>query len=291
MPDPHDELVAYQTLFSLWPAAPTRTGLPNSELERVREYALKAARETKRRTSWTDPDAGYERRLTAAITRISRDGRFRQEMSRFLGAVGAAAATNAMALLVLKTCVPGVPDFYQGTETFEPVLTDPDNRRAVDFAARSDLLESLPDPDLQPPDLAPELRRLLAHWQSGAMKLYLMRALLHLRRELPALFATAPYVPLEVNGPRSAHIVTLARHNRRDWVVAVLPRHSFSIAGRARFPTGGRVWSRETVLLPKAAPSTFIDIFTGAPIVATKQRLALGPVLGTLPVSVLRSTR
>ena len=32
--------------------------------------------------------------------------------------------------------MPGVPDFYQGTEFWDLSLVDPDNRRPVDFAAR-----------------------------------------------------------------------------------------------------------------------------------------------------------
>ena len=34
--------------------------------------------------------------------------------------------------------MPGVPDFYQGTEFWDLSLVDPDNRRPVDFAARQD---------------------------------------------------------------------------------------------------------------------------------------------------------
>ena len=34
--------------------------------------------------------------------------------------------------------MPGVPDFYQGTEIWDLSLVDPDNRRPVDFAERAD---------------------------------------------------------------------------------------------------------------------------------------------------------
>ena len=36
--------------------------------------------------------------------------------------------------------MPGVPDFYQGTELWDFSLVDPDNRRPVDFAERARLL-------------------------------------------------------------------------------------------------------------------------------------------------------
>ena len=35
--------------------------------------------------------------------------------------------------LLLKMTLPGVPDFYQGTELWDFNLVDPDNRRPVDF--------------------------------------------------------------------------------------------------------------------------------------------------------------
>ncbi len=38
--------------------------------------------------------------------------------------------------------VPGVPDLYQGNECWDLSLVDPDNRRAVDYAARGQALET-----------------------------------------------------------------------------------------------------------------------------------------------------
>ena len=67
-------------------------------------------------------------------------------MTRFCELTAAAALSNVLGLVVLKSWAPGVPDFYQGTELIEPTLTDPDNRRPVDFAARAALLASLGDP-------------------------------------------------------------------------------------------------------------------------------------------------
>ena len=39
--------------------------------------------------------------------------------------------------------MPGVPDFYQGTEFWDLSLVDPDNRRPVDFAERAAVLASI----------------------------------------------------------------------------------------------------------------------------------------------------
>ena len=56
-------------------------------------------------------------------------------------------ALNSLSQLTLKATMPGVPDFYQGTEFWDLSLVDPDNRRPVDFAARARALASLEQPD------------------------------------------------------------------------------------------------------------------------------------------------
>ncbi len=43
--------------------------------------------------------------------------------------------------------MPGVPDFYQGTESWDLSLVDPDNRRPVDFAERAAVAAALEAPD------------------------------------------------------------------------------------------------------------------------------------------------
>ncbi|HWD54086.1 MAG TPA: malto-oligosyltrehalose synthase [Acidimicrobiales bacterium] len=285
-PDALAELVAYQSLVALWP--PGQDRLPSSELRRVRDYAVKAAREARRATTWTDPDERYERALTAFITRVARQPESRREMARLARSIGCAAATNALALLVLKAIAPGVPDFYQGTEFFEATLTDPDNRRPVDFDTRCRALAALPPAPARAVHAA-QVARLLAGWENGHIKLYVTRALLHLRRELPDLFTAGSYVPLDARGPSAASIVALARRRGRQWVVAVVPRLTLAQAGRGRFPTGRRTWPRETVALPGAAPTSFTDIFTGAPIEAARGRVSVAVALQTLPVAVLRS--
>jgi (1->4)-alpha-D-glucan 1-alpha-D-glucosylmutase len=286
-PDVAAQLMAYQALAALWPYGHDR--LPAPDLRRVRDYAIKAAREAQRHTTWTEPDQRYERRLSAFITRVAHQPAFRTEMARLVRTIGPAAATNALALLVLKTTSPGVPDFYQGTEFFEPTLTDPDNRRLVDFAARRRALDALP-PTPIPARTGPaaQAAQLLAGWESGHVKLHVTRSLLHVRRELPDLFTAGSYIPLHVRGPSSASIVALARRRGRQWIVAVVPRRTLAQAGRGRFPTGRRTWPRETVALPKAAPTSFIDIFTGASLEATSGKIEVALALQTLPVAVLR---
>ena len=61
------------------------------------------------------------------------------------------AAANSLSAKLVQLTMPGVPDVYQGSEFWERSLTDPDNRRPVDFGQRRDeLARSTPGPCPQP---------------------------------------------------------------------------------------------------------------------------------------------
>ncbi len=93
---------------------------------------------------------------------------------------------NGLAQLVLKVTSPGVPDFYQGNETWEFRLVDPDNRQPVDFALRKKLLGALGG--RRPAEL-------LENWRDGGIKLFVTRTLLHLRREQGSFLRAAITFP------------------------------------------------------------------------------------------------
>ncbi|HEY3845355.1 MAG TPA: malto-oligosyltrehalose synthase [Acidimicrobiales bacterium] len=288
-PDALDELVAYTSLLALWPAG--LTTLPGGHRQRAQDYAVKAAREAGRRTSWVDPEPHYERELRAFIAKLGRAAPFGAEMGRLVDRIDPAAATISLSMLVLKAISPGVPDFYQGTELWDFSLTDPDNRRPVDFAKRRSLLSGLPAPGASPGELARTARTLLSDYGDGRLKLFLTRALLHLRRGDPALFDRGTYRVLEATGPRADHVVAVARQWGRHWVIALVPRQTLQAAGPGRFPTGRRTWASTAVRLPPRAPDDWRDVFTGTHVATTGSRLSLGECLSRLPVSVLSNLR
>jgi (1->4)-alpha-D-glucan 1-alpha-D-glucosylmutase len=284
-PDAHDQLVCFQTLAALWPYG--RVSMPLRDRARVRDYMIKAAREAKRRTSWLEPDGGYERVLVGFVARLARDDRFGGEMERFVARIGPAAATNSLATLVLKVTVPGVPDLYQGTELWDPTLTDPDNRRAVDFRQRERLLAGLPSASARPAEHAAVAKRLLGSWPDGRLKLMVTRALLHLRRAQPLLFHQGTYRVLDVTGPLADHVVAIARRRGRHQVIAVVPRLMVDTVGTGRFPTGTRAWATTTIRLPSPVPDTLTDVVTGTPAVVRRGGIRLAECLSVLPVAVL----
>lgn len=280
-----DELRAYQSYVCLWPSAGARP--TRAMTRRIQDYAVKAAREAKSRTSWTDPNGSYERSLRRFATLLASDDRFVREMNRLIATILPAAVTNSLATLVLKCVAPGVPDFYQGLELFHYTLTDPDNRRPVDFASRRVLLSRLPGYQ-DTLDRPSTIRDLLEQDDRGALKLFITRNLLHLRRAHRDLFAHGRYQGLAVTGSLKKNALALARNHHDRWVVACVPRHTASIARTGHYLTGEE-WGDTVLRLPQDAPRTYLNVLTGEHLSASRGRLVVAQCFATAPVSVLLS--
>ena len=222
------EYMLYQALLGTWPLGESDDALS----ERMQAYAVKAAREGKQETSWLNPDEVYEAGVNKFIARIldrSASGEFISSLENLAQRVVLLGALNSLSQVTLKATMPGVPDFYQGTEFWDLSLVDPDNRRPVDFAARAAVLASNGNPDWQ--DLA-------QHWADGHIKLAWTRHLLNLRTELAEVFSRGDYAPLEVSGPHRDHIIAFARRRGRDAAITVATK------SWAPMTQNGRNWPR-----------------------------------------------
>jgi (1->4)-alpha-D-glucan 1-alpha-D-glucosylmutase len=263
------EYMLYQALLGAWPLGKHDDSFP----ERMQAYALKAAREGKQETSWLNPNVAYEAGLKTFIGRILD----RSVSAEFLGALETLAqriallgALNSLSQITLKATMPGVPDFYQGTEFWDLSLVDPDNRRPVDFAERAAALSALETPDWE---------RLAQSWPNGHLKLAWTRHLLKLRTELADVFADGDYVPLAVSGPHRDHVIAFARRRGRDAAIVVVAK-SF-----AAFSQGGRAWPRA-----EAFDATLnVDGYSVQGIKADAGELRLAALFQHLPVAVLKA--
>lgn len=223
------EYMLYQTLLGAWPVQePIDAGF----VERIQAYALKAAREGKEETSWLNPHEAYENGVKSFIEKIldpAQSGEFLEILQTLARRLALLGALNSLSQLTLKATLPGVPDFYQGTEFWDLSLVDPDNRRPVDFAARHAALNSLDNPDWTD---------LIKRWPDGQLKLAWTRRLLKLRGELGDVFAQGDYQPLAVRGAHADHVVAFARRYGRAAAIVVVGRQfvPFTQAGR-EWPT------------------------------------------------------
>jgi (1->4)-alpha-D-glucan 1-alpha-D-glucosylmutase len=220
------EYMLYQALVGAWPLAERDEPF----LERMQAYALKAAREGKQETSWLNPHQAYEAGLRTFLERIldrTRSAEFLDSLQSFTQRTSLLGALNSLSQITLKATMPGVPDFYQGTEFWDFSLVDPDNRRPVDFAARASALGSVETPDWE---------SLAQHWPDGRIKLAWTRHLLKLRTELAEVFTHGDYQPLEVIGPHRDHVIAFARRHGGDAAIIAVGKLL------APLTQGGRVW-------------------------------------------------
>jgi (1->4)-alpha-D-glucan 1-alpha-D-glucosylmutase len=296
-PDANDEYLLYQTLVGAWPAGPdTEEGLKIFRA-RVVAFMLKAAKEAKVHTSWTEPDAAYEKALQDFIEHTipdSGNGSFVDEIRRFARKAAFFGRFNSLAQTLLKITSPGMPDFYQGTELWDLNLVDPDNRRPVDFSTRQKLLADLKKKfeGLQG-DGGEFFSGLLRDEEPGAMKLFLIWQALNFRATQRELFERGNYVPLSATGKKKDHVCVFARELKEKEIIVVVPRLMFILArGSEVPPTGKDVWKDTVIPLPQArAGILFRNVLTRETLAVTehhgKATLEVAQVLKNFPVALL----
>lgn len=287
-PDRNDEYLLYQTLIGSYPVDGAQEG---DFLERLKSYLIKAVREAKVHTEWLKPDLAYERAFIDFAEAIldPSDDRFRAEFMPFLNRIAYGGMFNSLAQTLLKMMVPGVPDIYQGSELWDLSFVDPDNRRAVDFAARARCLKELKAAELRDP--LGLLQDLLSHWQDGRIKLYLMAKLLQFRRAYADLFASGEYLPLQATGEMGKRVCAFARRRGRVWVLAIAPRLVGQAAYHGYAPLGEDRWGVTALTLPAEAPRDWRDVVSGETLKVApppvSNRLSLGNVFKHFPVALL----
>ncbi len=254
------ELLLWQTLAATWRLPGTSAGGQPIEARRLENYLIKAMREAKDKTTWTEPDHAYEE----AVLELAHTALNSPEVGAALDALTTATAASVRATILgaklIQLTMPGVPDTYQGCELVSLSLVDPDNRRPVDFAHRTDLLAGI---DAGGP------RSL------DAEKLRVTALALRLRRRHPDAFrgTSATYSPVPTT---SGHAVAFAR-GTQDGVVAV------TVA--TRLPSlleelGG--WGEHQIILPEGR---FRDLLTGREFNGGAQLLV--NLLDQAPVALL----
>ena len=140
-PDANEQIMIYQTLLGVWPFQQTEEARLS---DRLKIFLQKSAREAKNKTSWLNPDEQYETALVAFVNGLLHDETFLNEFRKLQSDVAWFGALNSYSQLVIKLTAPGVPDIYQGNESWVFSLVDPDNRRPVDFSPLQREANTLP---------------------------------------------------------------------------------------------------------------------------------------------------
>ncbi len=254
------------TEYLIWQTLVATRNATTGELvsaQRLEEYLLKAIREAKLHTFWTDQNVEYEAAVLSFARAALASAEARDLLGEFAKLAAPAARASVLGQKLVQLTMPGVPDVYQGTELIETSLVDPDNRRAVDFDRRARLLERLDD-GARPDGLDEE-------------KLLVTSRALRVRREHPGWFVgeSATYAPLPTT---TGYVVAYGRGDH-DGVGAVVlaTRLAASVA-----ELGG--WGANTVALPAG---TWTDAFTGRSVDGGLGPVSMADVLADLPVALL----
>ncbi|MEP7248850.1 MAG: malto-oligosyltrehalose synthase, partial [Spartobacteria bacterium] len=282
-PDGNEEYLLYQILLGSWPLASFRE-LSETErgdyVSRIQQYMTKAMKEAKLNTSWVQPNEEWDSAVSDFVAKIlapAPRNRFLENFIPVAEEVARLGAINSLSQTLLKLTAPGVPDIYQGNEIWDFSLVDPDNRRAIDYGRRQELLDGLAG-------ATPE--ELLGNWSDGRIKLFLTHRLLVFRREHAALFEHGSYSPLGLTGSLADCAIAFARTHEGQTIIVLAPR----LSSRVGFPPLGEAWGDTAVQLPDGFTAGR-DLFTGEEIATQETSLPLARVFARLPFAVLSSER
>lgn len=277
-PDANEEYLLYQILIGSWPMAPMSDEERAVYIQRIQEYMVKAMREAKVNSSWTEPHPARDEAVGSFITSILTPGpgnRFLPAFEPVAHRISELGMINSLSQTVLKLTMPGVPDIYQGQEFWDLSLVDPDNRRPVDYEARRQSLKTLQD---NPPSAAD----LLGNWQDGRIKQLVTSRLLHLRRDWPELFQHGSYVPVRGDGEFADCCIAFRREHGGRSILVVVPR----LSSRVGTPPVGDHWKDTALAEGFTTKVSAIELFTGRTLNADAGLTAMSSLLTDFPVAV-----
>jgi (1->4)-alpha-D-glucan 1-alpha-D-glucosylmutase len=268
VPTANDEYLLYQTLIGSWPLDFGNAGPDKTYVKRVCDFMRKAIREAKENSNWANPNQCYESDLTDFLTTVLESEEFHASFLPFQRKVAYFGMLNSLSQTLIKLTAPGVPDIYQGNELWELSLVDPDNRRTVDYQARSAALQDLKTRFGS--TLAPTVRQIRAltrNMENGRIKLYTIWRTLAVRNQWPEVFARGEYIPLGIHGEKAKHLVAFARQSEDRLFVIAVPRLCAELlGGRLRLPCNGEIWRETRIEVPQTFHHRFRNLLTGEAI-------------------------
>jgi len=280
-PDGNEEYLFYQTLLGTWPVQ--LSGVPEEAataeyIGRIQAYMGKALHEAKLNTSWIQPNEEWDAAMHDFVRRILDSSPRNKFLPNFLSVVQEIArlgAINSLTQTLLKLTSPGVPDIYQGNETWDFGLVDPDNRRPVDYQRRREMLESLS---------ASTPHELIQNWPDGRIKMFLTQRVLQLRREHVDLFQRGEYLALAANGTFAECCVSFARRFGNQWIVVIAPR----LSSRLGFPPVGERWKDTALELPETLSfENAHNLFTCHDLHHERRQISIADAITILPFAVI----
>lgn len=271
-----DHYALLQTLVATYPL----NAAPNDEqyAGRLSEYLIKALREGKRLSDWTEPNERYEGRWIAAGKYLLEDTSFNKTLQTLRQKIRGSAYRNSLLQTVLKCMIPGTPDIYQGTELWDLSLVDPDNRRPVDYHHRQAVLKAITADYAEHP--RETLARLEQDLQKPDLKMLVLHRCLHARQTYAGLFLTGDYQPVTTAGSYGEVLLAFTRTSGRQRLLLLAPIHPARPGG---WPCG-EVWQDTSFNL--AESGTYHNWLTGEQMTATAGQQSVSDWLSRFPIGI-----
>lgn len=269
-PDAIDEMLIYQTLLGAWPLKPN---LNLSDFKtRIKSYLTKALRERKQQTSWSNPNENYELASYNFVASLLMDSAFMDAFLFLHNKIAFYGMYNSLSQVVLKLCSPGVPDIYQGNESWSFDLVDPDNRKLINYDPMNTLNSDLP------------LARLLQSWQDGRVKFNVTKHLLSLRNQYKNIFLKGEYIPLHIKGKKSEHVIAFIKRYKKEWIAVITCRWFSQLISL------DADWSAANFLDESCTlPSDCVSLLNNQQFTLLDDNLLVANLLKDLPFNILKN--
>ncbi|WP_027998373.1 malto-oligosyltrehalose synthase [Sinorhizobium arboris] len=273
-PDASVEQFLYQSLLGAWPI--TSPGDEDDLIflrERMVDFAVKALREAKLRTSWDDPNERYEAAIKAFLGDLLdwQNRSFLGDFEKTSGPFIHAGLINSLSQTLVKLTAPGIPDIYQGSERVDLSLVDPDNRRGFSPHAS---LPSLPE--------APAI----SDFENCKQTLISM-GLTYRRGRGAACLAEGEYRAVPVEGPGSRHAAAFMRRSKHGFALTVVPRLVFGQTVDGRLAIRPELWRNTFLAWPENCELKRMRNLPTGKVIETRPLLAVADILRDFPVALL----
>lgn len=269
VPTPNDEYFIYQSLLAACPPDLVITG---QFRQRFHDMLTKALREAKSVTKWDNPDESYEKYCHSFLDAVlDPTSPFMEDFVPFAYECIRDSAHYSLSQVLLRLTAPGVPDIYQGAESWDLSFVDPDNRRPVDYALRRQLLSDLKAKEQEGATALFDYIR--ANQRKGAGKLYSIYKTLQYRNTQPDVFTKGEYIPVDLG---EHHLAYIRRHDSQ-WALVILPLIRMTAEISKPF----------SITLPGEAPSIWTNVFTGETFQTSSGRLDHMSPLEKYPIALL----
>lgn len=284
IPDDNDEYLFYQNFLGAFPFVEEE--YPEF-VQRIKDYIIKAVREAKIHTAWLRPDTIYEEGFINFIDKIlqsGEDNQFLEKFCLFQKWITSYGILNSLSQTLLKITIPGIPDFYQGTELWDLSLVDPDNRRPVDYETRWSFLQDIKSRSQT--DLINLISELKANPIDGKIKLFLIVRALAARKKYLSIFQQGNYIPLPLMGQYADNVVAFARHYEGKSAIAIVPRFLTQLIQPNEYPLGDEIWKDTCLSIPSELRSHWQNVITDQTL-PNSDTIPVGQILNHFPVALL----